>query len=116
MALSIDSTIGEILADDKGKAILDKHIAGFSTNPQIEPAKGMSLKAVAPMSQGAITDAMLAEGCIAHSTAGWSEVHGIQSTAERLSTCIRGPSVPTHQRTRTASYSWRARHAECIAM
>lgn len=59
MALSIDSTIGEILADDKGKAILDKHIAGFSTNPQIEPAKGMSLRAVAPMSQGAITDAML---------------------------------------------------------
>ena len=60
MALSIDSTIGELLADEKAKAILDSHLPGFSTNPQIEPAKGMSLKAIAPMSQGAITDALVA--------------------------------------------------------
>ena len=59
MALSIDSTIGAILADEGGKAVLEKHMPGISTNPQIDQAKGMSLKAIAPMSQGAITEDML---------------------------------------------------------
>ena len=35
MALTVDSKIGELLADEKAKAILDKHLPGFSTNPQI---------------------------------------------------------------------------------
>jgi len=57
--LSVDSTLGRLLADDKAKAVLDKHIPGISSNPQIEQAKGMSLKAIAAMSQGAITDEIL---------------------------------------------------------
>ena len=59
MALSIDSTLGEILADEKGKAVLEKHLPGVTAMPQIEMAKGYSLKAIAPMSQGQITDEML---------------------------------------------------------
>ena len=59
MAITIDSKLGDILADPKGKAVLDKHLPGFSTNPQMAMAKGMSLKMVAPMSGGKITPAIL---------------------------------------------------------
>jgi len=59
MALSIDSTLGEILADEKGKAVLEKHLPGVTAMPGIDMAKGYSLKAIAPMSQGQITDEML---------------------------------------------------------
>ena len=59
MALTLDSKLGDILADPKGKAVLDKHLPGFSTNPQMAMAKGMSLKMVAPMSGGKITPAIL---------------------------------------------------------
>ena len=59
MALSIDSTLGEILADEKGKAVLEKHLPGVTSMPEIDMAKGYSLRAIAPMSQGLITDEML---------------------------------------------------------
>ena len=59
MAITIDSKIGEILADPKGKAVLDKHVPAFSTNPQISMAKGMTLKVIAPMSGGKLTPAIL---------------------------------------------------------
>lgn len=59
MALSIESKIGDLLADPKAKAVLDKVLPGFSTNPQMAMAKGMSLKMVAPMSGGKITPAIL---------------------------------------------------------
>jgi len=59
LALTLDSKIGDILADPKGKAILEKHLPGVSTNPQMAMAKGMSLKAIAPMARGMITPEML---------------------------------------------------------
>jgi hypothetical protein len=55
MALTIDSKIGDLLADPKAKAILEKHLPGISTNPQMAMAKGMTLKVIAPMSKGTIT-------------------------------------------------------------
>ena len=55
MALTLDSKIGDLLANPKAKAILDKYLPGFSTNPQMAMAKGMSLKAMAPMSKGLLT-------------------------------------------------------------
>lgn len=58
-ALSIDSTLGEILADEKGKAALEKHLPGLSSAPRIELTKVYSLKAIASMSQGPITDETL---------------------------------------------------------
>src|SRR5262245_33720056 len=59
MALSIDSKVGELLDNPQAKAILDKHMDGFSTNPQIGMAKGFPLKMVAGMSGGKITPQML---------------------------------------------------------
>lgn len=60
MAFSIESKVGDLLADDQAKAILDKHMDGFSTNPQIGMAKGFTLKMVAGFSGGKITPDMLA--------------------------------------------------------
>ena len=52
MALTIDSTLGELLANEEAKAILEKHVPGLATHPQLAMAKGFALKAIAPMSQG----------------------------------------------------------------
>lgn len=59
MALSIESKLGDILANPQGKAVLEKHLPGISTNPQMAMGKGMSLKVIAPMAGGKITPAML---------------------------------------------------------
>lgn len=59
MALSIDSKIGELLADEQAKAILEKYLSGLSNHPQLAMAMGMSLRAVAPMSQGMVTEEIL---------------------------------------------------------
>jgi hypothetical protein len=44
-----DTTIGDLLDNPAAKAILDKHMPGFSTNPQVEMARGMTLRAIQPM-------------------------------------------------------------------
>ena len=59
MALSVDSTLGDILADEKAKAVLEKHMPGVSTHPQLAMAKGMTLKQIAGMSQGQISQATI---------------------------------------------------------
>lgn len=59
MAFSIDSTLGDILADENGKAVLEKHLPGVSSMPGLDMAKGMSLKALAPFSQGRLTEDVL---------------------------------------------------------
>ena len=56
MAVTINSSLKELLADPKAKAILEKHFPGFSGNPQLQMAMGMTLKQIQPFSQGAITD------------------------------------------------------------
>ncbi len=58
MAITIDSSIKDLLANPKAKAILDKHIPGISTNPQIAMVETMSLPDVQPMSS-MVTPAML---------------------------------------------------------
>jgi hypothetical protein len=48
------------LADEKGKAVLAKYVpADVLSSPQVEMAKGMTLRVMAPMSQGLITDEIL---------------------------------------------------------
>jgi hypothetical protein len=59
--LSLDTPIEQIAAVPAGKAVLDKDIPGLLTHPAYDQFKGMSLKEVQPMSQGAITDDMLAK-------------------------------------------------------
>ncbi len=60
MAFNTDSKVGDLLANDQVKAILDKHMEGFSSNPQLGMAKGFSLKMVAGFSGGKITPEKLA--------------------------------------------------------
>lgn len=47
------------MADENGKAILEKHIPGIWTSPDWEQAMGVSLRTPAPMTQGMITDEMV---------------------------------------------------------
>jgi hypothetical protein len=46
MAYSVNSRIREIIADERAKEILDKHIPGASTHPQLPMAMGMTLKEI----------------------------------------------------------------------
>jgi len=57
--LSINSKLSRILADEKAKAVLDKHAPGVSTHPQKDQGMGMSLRAIAPYSQRLLTDEIL---------------------------------------------------------
>ncbi|MES2097341.1 MAG: hypothetical protein V4459_11350 [Pseudomonadota bacterium] len=55
-----DTPIETIMADAKGKEVLTADLGGDpSANPYYESFKTMSLKEVAPMSQGKITDELL---------------------------------------------------------
>lgn len=59
MGLSQDSKLGEILANEKGREILEKHAPGITKNPQLGMAKSFTLKAIMPMSQGKLTPELL---------------------------------------------------------
>lgn len=52
--------IGTLLDDPAAKAVLDKHIPGFSANPQIDMARSMTLKVVQQYSPDTLTDQALA--------------------------------------------------------
>ena len=54
--LTTDTPIETIVANPDGKAVLDKDAPGLTSHPQYEMFKGMSLKELAPMSQGKLTD------------------------------------------------------------
>jgi hypothetical protein len=60
-ALTLDTPIEQIVANPAGKAVLDTDLPGLTTHPAYDQFKSMSLKEVEPMSQGALTDAMLAK-------------------------------------------------------
>jgi len=49
MAYSMQSTVNEILASDRARAIVDKYLPGASSHPQIALAGGMRLAAVAQL-------------------------------------------------------------------
>lgn len=60
-AFTIDTPIEALMADERAKAVVVKHFGGqdVSQHPMYDQFKAMSLKAVAPFSQGMITDEML---------------------------------------------------------
>lgn len=60
VTLNGDSPIGEIAATAAGKAALEKDIPGVLEHPAYEQFKAMSLRQLAPMSQGIITDEKIA--------------------------------------------------------
>lgn len=59
-AFTIDTPIADLMADERAKAVVDKHIPGIEAHPAYEQIKGFSLPMVQPFSEGAITDEMLA--------------------------------------------------------
>jgi len=68
-ALGLDTPIEQLIANDKTKAVLDARIPGLTSHPMLDQFKAMSLKQLAPMSGGQLTDAML-EGVAADLAAG----------------------------------------------
>jgi hypothetical protein len=60
-AASVETTSIADLADKpETKAILDKDVPGLTAHPAFEQFKGMTLKALQPMSQGQLTDEQIA--------------------------------------------------------
>lgn len=58
-ALTIDSPIETLMADEGAREVVLAEMPDLETNPYYPQIKGMSLKAVQPLSQGAITQEML---------------------------------------------------------
>jgi hypothetical protein len=66
--LTIDTPIEQLVADPKGKAVVEGVIPGLSAHPAFDQFKAMSLTQVQPYSGGAVTDEMIkkiAEGLAA---------------------------------------------------
>jgi len=59
MAFSENSRIREILADERARAILDKHLPGASTHPQLDMAMDMTLKEISWYPEAGLTPEML---------------------------------------------------------
>jgi hypothetical protein len=59
MSFSIDTKLGDLLDNEQTKAVLEKHMPGISSHPQIGMGKGFALSMVAKFSGGLITDEML---------------------------------------------------------
>lgn len=53
---SATTTIGDLLANPAARAIVDKHLPGFSANPQVQMGLGLTLAGAQPFSNGGITD------------------------------------------------------------
>ena len=60
-AFSIDSPIEQLVANPAAKAVLEADFPGVTTHPAYEQFKAMSLKQLAPYSNGIITDDKLAK-------------------------------------------------------
>jgi hypothetical protein len=60
-AFTIDTPIETLMADERAKAAVSAHLPGIDQHPAYEQFKALSLKAVAPFSQGLITDELLAK-------------------------------------------------------
>jgi para-nitrobenzyl esterase len=56
-----DTDIGTLLDDPAAKAVLDKHIPGFSTKDQIDMARSMTLKGIQQYAPDMITDKVLSD-------------------------------------------------------
>ena len=59
-ALSVDSTVRELLEDDDARAVLERHLPGFAGTAQMGMAAGLSLIQVAAFAPEQITQERLA--------------------------------------------------------
>lgn len=58
-AFSTDTAIEALMADERAKAVVTKHLPGIDQHPDYEQFKTLSLKVLAPFSQGLISDELL---------------------------------------------------------
>ncbi len=58
-AFSIDTPIEALMADERAKAVVTTHLPGIDHHPAYDQFKALSLKALAPFSQGLISDELL---------------------------------------------------------
>jgi hypothetical protein len=58
---TIDTPIEALMADERAKAVVAAHLPGIDQHPAYDQIKAMSLKAVAPFSQGMISEEALAK-------------------------------------------------------
>ena len=56
-----ETTIGDLLDNPAAKAVVDKYMPGFSTNPQIDMARGMTFKQIQQFAPDQIKDELLAK-------------------------------------------------------
>ncbi len=56
-----DTDIGTLLDDPAARAVLDKHIAGMTTSPQIEMARSFTLRQIQQFAADQVTDEVLAK-------------------------------------------------------
>jgi len=56
-----DTDIGTLLDDPAAKAVIDKHIPGFSTKDQIDMARSMTLKGIQQYAPDMVTDKVLSD-------------------------------------------------------
>jgi opacity protein-like surface antigen len=58
---SADTPIGELMADERSKAVIEARMPGIDKHPMYETIKGMSLRQIQPFSEGRITEELLAQ-------------------------------------------------------
>jgi len=59
LPLSIESAMSEIMANENGKVILEKHCSVMTSDPRFKAAMSMTLKQARPVSAGKITQEMV---------------------------------------------------------
>ena len=59
MTYSIESTVRDLLDNAATKSVVEKHLPGLSSHPQLGMARGMSLSTVAQFSGGQISEEVL---------------------------------------------------------
>jgi len=57
---TIESPIEALINDPATKAVMDKHLPGLAEHSAYDRFKGMTLRQVAPFSDGHVTDAVIA--------------------------------------------------------
>jgi hypothetical protein len=57
--LGLDTPVEDLVANPKTKAVLDAELPTLAAHPSYELFKAMSLRQLAPVSQGALTEEML---------------------------------------------------------
>jgi hypothetical protein len=58
-AFTVETPIEALMADERAKAVVVKHLPGIDQHPAYADFKALSLKSLAPFSQGLITEELL---------------------------------------------------------